>query len=109
MLDSIEKLHDRGYIHRDIKPSNFVMGRNGTRDKVFMVDFGLGKLHLDKNGRVATYDIILGTPIKQRATADFRGTVTYASLNAHNKIVLGNLSSANRTSPAATICGVCTS
>lgn len=50
MLDAIMNVHDRGYIHRDIKPSNFVMGRGKTRDKVFIVDFGLAKLHLQKNG-----------------------------------------------------------
>ncbi len=31
--------------------------------------------------------IILGIPVDQRQIADFRGTITYASLNAHNKIV----------------------
>ena len=78
MLDSIEKLHDNKYIHRDIKPSNFVMGKNETRGQVFMIDLGLAKLHLENDGR----------PLKQRDRADFRGTITYASLNAHNRIVI---------------------
>lgn len=52
MLDAIEKLHDRGYIHRDIKPSNFVMGKGNSRNQVFMVDFGLAKLHLEPNGKI---------------------------------------------------------
>jgi hypothetical protein len=42
-----------------------------------MVDFGLAKLHLNEDGR----------PIEKRESADFRGTVTFASLNAHNKVV----------------------
>ena len=44
---------------------------------VFIVDFGLAKKHLDdaKN------------PVPQRKKADFRGTVSFASLNAHNNIV----------------------
>ena len=50
MLDAIEEVHDRGYIHRDIKPSNFVMGRNKNRSRVYLVDFGLAKTHLNKNG-----------------------------------------------------------
>lgn len=77
MLDAIEKVHDRGYIHRDVKPSNFVIGKGKAREHVYVVDFGLGKLHLNKDGY----------PVEQRQNADFRGTVAYASLNAHNKIV----------------------
>lgn len=79
MLDSIEFLHDRGLIHRDIKPSNFVMGQenNINCNKVYMVDFGLAKIHLDKFGKA----------IVPRINTDFRGTLTYASLNAHNKQV----------------------
>ena len=85
MLDAIERLHDKGYIHRDIKPSNFVMGKGKSRNQVFMVDFGLAKVHLNKDGTISSYS--LGTPLERRQIADFRGTVTYASLNAHNKIV----------------------
>lgn len=77
MLTAIENVHDKGYIHRDIKPSNFIMGKAKARNKIFICDFGLSKVHLEKNGH----------PIKQRPTADFRGTIAYASLNAHNKIV----------------------
>ena len=42
-----------------------------------MVDFGLAREHLQPNG----------IPIEKRACADFRGTITYASLNSHYKIV----------------------
>jgi len=42
------------------------------------VDFGLAKKHLDDNG----------APSAQRKKADFRGTVSFASLNAHNNIDL---------------------
>ena len=81
MLCSIEDIHNLGYVHRDIKPSNFVMGnKEGTnKDKIYIVDFGLAKNHLDKNGNPHT-------PKKQ---SEFRGTLTYASMNAHNKKELG--------------------
>jgi tau tubulin kinase len=77
MLCAIEKVHDMGYIHRDIKPSNFVVGKGKLNDKIYIVDFGLCKLHLNNKG----------VAVEARKSADFRGTVTYASLNAHNKIV----------------------
>ena len=44
---------------------------------VFIVDFGLAKKHLDD----------FKHPMPQRKKADFRGTVSFASLNAHNNIV----------------------
>jgi len=46
--------------------------------QVYIVDFGLAKKHLDERKN----------PLKQRKTADFRGTVSFASLNAHNSIDL---------------------
>ena len=51
MLSAISKVHDQGYIHRDIKPSNFVMGRGKEKDKLYMIDFGLAKLHLKEDGK----------------------------------------------------------
>lgn len=44
---------------------------------MFIVDFGLAKKHLDESGN----------PVPQRKKADFRGTVSFASLNAHNNVV----------------------
>lgn len=76
MLAAIEEVHNRGYIHRDVKASNFVLSQDYR--KVFIVDFGLAKKHLDNSQK----------PVKQRKTADFRGTVSFASLNAHNNIDL---------------------
>ena len=74
MLDSIENVHQRGFIHRDIKPSNFCIGKYDDNSKIYIVDFGLAKKHLQN-----------GVPVPQRVNTDFRGTITYASLNAHKK------------------------
>ena len=76
MLEAIEEVHNRGFIHRDVKASNFVLSQDFK--EVFIVDFGLAKKHLDVNKN----------PVKQRSKADFRGTVSFASLNAHNNIDL---------------------
>jgi tau tubulin kinase len=42
------------------------------------VDFGLAKKHLDSNNM----------PVPKRKSADFRGTVSFASLHAHLSIDL---------------------
>ena len=46
------------------------------KEKVFLVDFGLAKEHLDPQ---------TGKPYDQRRNTDFRGTIPYASINAHLK------------------------
>lgn len=46
---------------------------------IFIVDFGLVKKHLTQEG----------FPKEERKFAEFRGTVPYASLNAHNNHDLG--------------------
>jgi len=80
MLNAIEQVHNMGYIHRDIKPSNFVMEkkkRTQEGTQVYIVDFGLSRFYLNDKG----------SPVEQRKSADFQGTIAFASLNAHNKIV----------------------
>lgn len=60
--------------------SNFAMGRlpNNCK-KVYMLDFGLAR----------QYTTISGEVRPPRAAAGFRGTVRYASVNAHkNKVSL---------------------
>ena len=77
MLISIREVHEKGFIHRDVKASNFVLCRSLSR--IFIVDFGLAKRHLDPLTRL---------PVPKRKKAEFRGTVSFASLNAHNNIDL---------------------
>ena len=85
MLKDLEDFHAAGYVHRDVKASNFVQGLQGyeslsdIRGNYYIVDFGLAKRHIDRNGEI----------VPARETADFRGTSMYASLAAHRLQDLG--------------------
>ncbi|XP_063331737.1 tau-tubulin kinase 1 isoform X1 [Pelmatolapia mariae] len=80
ILESIEAIHSVGFLHRDIKPSNFAMGRlPSTYRKCYMLDFGLARQYTNTTGEVRP----------PRTVAGFRGTVRYASVNAHKNKEMG--------------------
>ncbi|CAF3399089.1 unnamed protein product [Rotaria sp. Silwood1] len=80
ILQAIESIHSIGFLHRDVKPSNFSMGRLPiTCRKVFMLDFGLARKYTNAEGGVRA----------ARPQAGFRGTVRYASINAHKNKEMG--------------------
>ncbi|KAI3379115.1 hypothetical protein SNEBB_011461 [Seison nebaliae] len=79
MLEAIESIHNIGFLHRDIKPSNFSMGCHPHHRIVFMLDFGLARKYTNTNGEVR----------QARPQAGFRGTVRYASINAHRSKEMG--------------------
>ncbi|XP_042193929.1 tau-tubulin kinase 2 isoform X2 [Callorhinchus milii] len=80
ILEAIESIHTVGFLHRDIKPSNFAMGRlPNTCRKCFMLDFGLARQFTNSCGDVR----------HPRVVAGFRGTVRYASINAHKNREMG--------------------
>ncbi|XP_077095525.1 tau-tubulin kinase 1 [Siphateles boraxobius] len=80
ILESIEAIHSVGFLHRDIKPSNFAIGRlPSTCRKCYMLDFGLARQYTNTNGEVRP----------PRTVAGFRGTVRYASINAHKNKEMG--------------------
>uniref|UniRef100_A0AAY4BVW3 non-specific serine/threonine protein kinase n=1 Tax=Denticeps clupeoides TaxID=299321 RepID=A0AAY4BVW3_9TELE len=80
ILESIEAIHSVGFLHRDIKPSNFAMGRlPSTYRKCYMLDFGLARQYINTSGEVRP----------PRTVAGFRGTVRYASVNAHKNKEMG--------------------
>uniref|UniRef100_UPI00358F0842 uncharacterized protein n=1 Tax=Myxine glutinosa TaxID=7769 RepID=UPI00358F0842 len=80
ILEAIESIHHVGFLHRDIKPSNFAMGRTPTTCRnCFMLDFGLARQFTTCTGEVRP----------PRAVAGFRGTVRYASVNAHKNKEMG--------------------
>ncbi|BFZ11974.1 hypothetical protein BsWGS_15013 [Bradybaena similaris] len=79
ILHAIEAIHDVGFLHRDVKPSNFAMGRHPNHRKVYMLDFGLARQYTTASGDVR----------QPRLAAGFRGTVRYASINAHQNREMG--------------------
>ncbi|KAG2273632.1 hypothetical protein Bca52824_056187 [Brassica carinata] len=75
-ISILEKLHMKGFVHGDVKPENFLLGQPGTADekKLYLIDLGLASKWKDHSGQHVEYD--------QRPDV-FRGTVRYASVNAH--------------------------
>uniref|UniRef100_A0A665WVI9 non-specific serine/threonine protein kinase n=1 Tax=Echeneis naucrates TaxID=173247 RepID=A0A665WVI9_ECHNA len=80
ILEAIESIHSVGFLHRDIKPSNFAMGRfPSTCRTCYMLDFGLARQFTNSCQEVRP----------PRPVAGFRGTVRYASVNAHKNREMG--------------------
>ncbi|XP_066533716.1 tau-tubulin kinase 2b isoform X2 [Hoplias malabaricus] len=80
ILEAIESIHSVGFLHRDIKPSNFAMGRlDSTCRTCYMLDFGLARQFTNSCQEVRP----------PRPVAGFRGTVRYASINAHKNKEMG--------------------
>ncbi|KAK2963201.1 putative Tau-tubulin kinase 1 [Blattamonas nauphoetae] len=74
-IDALETFHNAGYVHRDLKPANFLVGRTPkTFDMLYLIDFGLIKRTISSSG----------TPLPKRKNVGFRGTIRYASVNAHH-------------------------
>lgn len=80
MIARIEYVHNRHFIHRDIKPDNFCIGLNKTSNKIFILDFGLAKRYIQRDGKHIPY----------REGKNLTGTARYASINTHLGIEQGN-------------------
>ncbi len=61
---SLEEAHSKGIIHRDLKPENiFLVARNGQRDFVKVLDFGVAKfLDPDDHSSLTQTGTVFGTP-----------------------------------------------
>ena len=72
MIERIEFMHSKCFLHRDIKPNNFLMGVDGERDVVSLIDLGLAKKFRES-----------GQHIDYRDDRPLLGTERYVSLNVH--------------------------
>lgn len=80
IIEAVQSMHDCGFLHRDIKPSNFSIGDTPESSRTcYMFDYGLAR----------QYTTVTGEVRQPRPVAGFRGTVRYASLNAHLSRDLG--------------------
>ncbi len=52
MFESIQQMHEIGYIHRDIKPENFRVDKG----KVYITDFGTINQVRDEEGKMLVSD-----------------------------------------------------
>lgn len=63
ICDALDDLHRKGIVHRDLKPSNIMLvERNGQRDCVSVVDFGLAK-DSGESQRLTQTGEIFGSPV----------------------------------------------
>ncbi|CAD8043138.1 unnamed protein product [Paramecium primaurelia] len=69
----LERIHQKGVVHRDLKPENILFGLDNESSKIYVVDFGISKIYLDKIGRIIPF----------RDGTSFIGTTRYASIAAH--------------------------
>ncbi len=61
MVAGLAAIHAAGIIHRDIKPNNVMLDYSGPEPCLWIMDFGLARLH-EQEETIATNSLVGGTP-----------------------------------------------
>jgi casein kinase 1 len=71
-VERIEYLHSVRYIHKDIKPENILIGVGKNCSSLYIIDFGLSRKYVNKNG----------SHIEFQDNLPFVGTDMFSSISA---------------------------
>uniref|UniRef100_A0A0K0DV91 Protein kinase domain-containing protein n=1 Tax=Strongyloides stercoralis TaxID=6248 RepID=A0A0K0DV91_STRER len=85
-LESIQALHNIGYLHNDLKPANFAIGDKSHETDgiiVYMLDFGLSREYGSKENPIKN------VYKKPKNGIEYTGTISHCSPNAHQRKELG--------------------
>lgn len=72
MVKSIQYVHQKKIIHRDLNLNNFMLGNEYQPHRLFLIDFGLAKSYIQKNGNHISFE----------TNKPFKGTVRFSSLES---------------------------
>lgn len=72
-ISRLQYCHALGYLHRDLKPDNLTMGVGKRSHHLYLIDFGLAKKFMDRNG----------SHIPFRDGKSLTGTARYVSIATH--------------------------
>ena len=66
----INEIHNRGVVLRYLKPGNIVIGKNGNKDYIYLIDFEIAKIYIKK-----------GMHIPYKEGKRLKGNINFISLN----------------------------
>ena len=73
LLSRFEHIHSKGIVHCDVKPENFLVGLRHNSNTVYIADFGISIMYINRSGQHIPLD----------SNCNLIGTVRYASIYSH--------------------------